>query len=344
LQTALFLAVDGLANGAVYALLGLGIVIIYLVTRVINIAHGDFAMLSAMTMVSLEQQQVPPTSLLLAAGCIAWGLASAVAARRGGVAAIGRPLLVAAACAAAAYALPWIALAAGTPPALSGAVAILLVACLGPVFHRLAIEPIPRASVLVYIIVTLGAHLIVQGMTLHLWGPQALSVAPMLSGALHLGGVSISHQALLVLLATALAMAGLYTAFRYTLAGKALQASAVNRTGAVLCGIGVEHAGRLAFFFGAALAGLAGVLLAPLVGVHYEMGFLVGLKGFVGATMGGLVSYPGAVLGALIIGALESWFSYLSSAFRDALVFALIVPLLLLQSWYLKRRGGTLDH
>lgn len=344
MQTFLFLTADGLANGAIYALLGLGIVIIYLVTRVINIAHGDFAMLSAMTLVSLEQGQMPPTCALVVCGILVWTVADCFASwrRHGGFA--WRVLCHGLVAAMAAFALPALLLAWGAPRWALIAMAVLLVGVLGPIFYRLAIEPIPKASVLVYIIVTLGAHLVVQGVSLHLWGPQAMSVAPMLSGSVTLGPIAMSYQALLVIAITAITMACLFSAFAWTLHGKALRAASLNQVGAVLCGIGVQQSGRVAFLVGASLAALAGVLLAPLVGVHYEMGFLVGLKGFVGATMGGLASYPGAVIGAMTIGVLESCFAYLSSAYRDALVFTLIVPLLLLQSRLAARRGGSHEH
>ena len=336
LDTLLFLGIDGLTSGAVYALLGLGIVLIYLVTRVINIAHGDFAMLAAMTLVSLEQGLLPGTSYLLGAGALLWGALSALAARRQGAWAIARPCLGALATAALA--------SLRAPAALNAAAAVLMVSALGPMFHRLAIEPIARASVLVYIIVTLGMHLILQGLALQLWGPQAHSVAPLLDGSLAIGAVVISHQSLLVLGLTVLLVVALYLGFNHTLAGTALRACAVNRTGADLCGIEVASAGRRAFGLGAGLAAVAGVLIAPVVGVHYEMGFLIGLKGFVGATLGGLVSYPGAIVGGVLIGGFESVFSYLSSAYRDALVFLLIIPILLLQTARHKRRGVVHGH
>lgn len=343
-DTFLFLAVDGLTSGAVYALLGLGIVLIYLVTRVINIAHGDFAMLAAMTLVSLEQGRLPGTSYLLVAGVSLWGLLAIWSRRHAGWATMFAPVLPTVAVAAAAVLLP-MGLAALQAPALANAAAaVLLVAALGPVFHRIAIEPIPHASVLVYIIVTLGMHLVLQGLTLQLWGPQAHSVAPLLSGSFNLGPVVVSYQSLLVVASTAVLVAALYLCFSHTLTGKALRACAVNRTGADLCGIQVASAGRRAFFLGAGLAAVAGVLIAPVVGVHYEMGFLIGLKGFVGATLGGLVTYPGAILGGLLIGSFESWFSYLSSAYRDALVFLLIIPLLLIQTARMKRRGAVHEH
>ena len=333
LDTLLFLGIDGLTSGAVYALLGLGIVLIYLVTRVINIAHGDFAMLAAMTLVSLEQGLLPGTSYLLGAGALLWGALSALAARRQGAWAIARPCLGALATAALAFALPLALAALRAPAALNAAAAVLMVSALGPMFHRLAIEPIPRASVLVYIIVTLGMHLILQGLALQLWGPQAHSVAPLLDGSLAIGAVMISHQSLLVLGLTVLLVVALYLGFNHTLAGTALRACAVNRTGADLCGIEVASAGRRAFGLGAGLAAVAGVLIAPVVGVHYEMGFLIGLKGFVAAVFAGLTSFPLALVGALGVGLVEAFGSFWASAFKEVIVFTAILPVLLWRSF-----------
>ena len=100
-------------------------------------------------------------------------------------------------------------------------------------------------------------------------------------------------------------------------------------------------AGRLSYFLAAALSGASGMLLAPLVTAHYEMGFVVGLKGFVGAAMGGLVNYPLSVAGVFIVGVLESFASFLSSSYRDALVFAMVIPILL---WRNSRAGADLTN
>ena len=218
------------------------------------------------------------------------GRAQRPAARRQGAWAIARPCLGALAT-AAPRALPLALAALRAPAALNAAAAVLMVSALGPMFHRLAIEPIPRASVLVYIIVTLGMHLILQGLALQLWGPQAHSVAPLLDGSLAIGAVVISHQSLLVLGLTVLLVVALYLGFNHTLAGTALRACAGNRTGADLCGIEVASAGRRAFGLGAGLAAVAGVLIAPWRGALRD-GLPHRAQSFVGATLGGLVSYP----------------------------------------------------
>ena len=136
----------------------------------------------------------------------------------------------------------------------------------------------------------------------------------------------------LVLLATAVLITGLFLFFRRSINGKALRAAAVCRRGAQLVGISAEGAGRSAFTLAALIAALCGVLIAPLATVYFDSGFLFGLKGFVGAIFGGLVSYPAAAAGALLVGLLESYASFEASAFKEVIVFGLIVPVLLWRS------------
>ncbi|MNR19677.1 High-affinity branched-chain amino acid transport system permease protein LivH [compost metagenome] len=197
---------------------------------------------------------------------------------------------------------------------------------------------------LVYIIITLGTHMVIQGVALSFWGPEAFAVEPLSKGVATIEPISLSYQSLLIVGATGALFAALFAYFVFTLRGKALRASSVNRAGARLCGIRVERAGRTAFFVATGLAAAAGILIAPVIGVHYEMGFLVGLKGFVGATLGGLISYPGAVAGGLLVGLLESAFSFGMSAYRDALVFMMIVPILILRTALQLRKGLGANH
>jgi len=114
--------------------------------------------------------------------------------------------------------------------------------------------------------------------------------------------------------------------------GKALRATAVNRLGARLMGIPTEFAGRLSFFLCALIGALSGILIAPITTIYYDTGFLIGLKGFVGAIVGGLASYPVAALGALLVGLLESYSSFWASAYKEVIVFTLIIPVLLIRS------------
>ncbi len=334
----LFLTVDGLTNGAIYALSALGIVLVYTVTRVINVAQGDFAMLGALTLVSLEAGQLPGTLYLIMIGLAVWiGLDTWKYRKRPLLAA--RSVICGIIAVGIAFAVAWAALTLKMPTAVNVVIAVALVGALGPILHRVAIEPIPNASVIVYIIITLGAHMIAQGMALALWGPEPHAVDAFATGMFSVGPVLVTYQSAIIVTFVIALFAALSCFFGFTLTGKALRASALNRLGAQLCGVRVATAGRLAFFFGAGLGAISGILMAPLVGAHYEMGFLSGLKGFVGATLGGLVNYPPAVFGALVIGLLESFFGYTVSQYRDALVFLMIIPILLVLTVRTARRG-----
>src|SRR6185369_12479686 len=115
----------------------------------------------------------------------------------------------------------------------------------------------------------------------------------------------------------------------HTMHGRALRATASNRRGAALMGISSDMAGITSFTLTTFICTTAGILIAPFVTVYYNSGFLISLKAFVGATVGAMVSYPLAAAGALGIGIFESFAAFWSSAYKESLVFALMVPILL---------------
>jgi branched-chain amino acid transport system permease protein len=117
------------------------------------------------------------------------------------------------------------------------------------------------------------------------------------------------------------------------MAGRALRATAVNRVGARLVGIRPARTGTIAYFIASLLAGISAILIGPTTTIYYDSGFMIGLKAFVGAIIGGFTSYPIAALGALFVGVLESFASFWSSAFKEVTVFSLLIPVLLWQSW-----------
>jgi branched-chain amino acid transport system permease protein len=125
----------------------------------------------------------------------------------------------------------------------------------------------------------------------------------------------------------------LYLFFERTLRGKALRATAVNRLGARLMGISTSGAGHLSFGLAAFIGALSGLLIGPATTMFYDSGFLIGLKGFVAAIFGGLASYPAAALGAIFVGMLESFGSFWASAFKEVIVFTVIIPVLLWRSF-----------
>ncbi|RIQ54566.1 branched-chain amino acid ABC transporter permease [Bordetella avium] len=339
LRTALFLLADGLTNGAVYALVAISLVLIFTTTRVVNIAQGEYVAFGALTLASFIEGSIAPIVWVLAIGgaaCLLLDLRQAVLNRRSVLRPIGQY-----AAAAAVLAMLTLAACKSGSLGLQMLAALALVASLGPIVYRLTVEPNPGNSSVVLVIIGVGVSMIMHPLALLLWGADPRPVPAISDGRLTLGSMDIAYQSLFVMAASISAALALFAFFRFTLLGKALRAASVNREGAQYCGIPVVLAGRLSFFLAAALSGASGLLLAPLVTAHYEMGFVVGLKGFVGAAMGGLVNYPLSVLGVVIVGMLESLASFLSSSYRDAVVFALVIPIML---WRNRHAQEDLDE
>jgi branched-chain amino acid transport system permease protein len=137
---------------------------------------------------------------------------------------------------------------------------------------------------------------------------------------------------LLIVGSSALFSLLLFVVFERTLIGKALRATAVNRVGARLVGILPSTTGAIAFLMASALAGISGILIGSVATLYYDSGFLIGLKAFVGAIIGGLVSYPATAVGAILVGLFESYAAFWNSAFKEVLVFSLLIPVLIYQS------------
>ena len=106
----------------------------------------------------------------------------------------------------------------------------------------------------------------------------------------------------------------------------------MNRAGARLVGSSPDFAGALTFALAGLLCAFSGVLIGPITTIYYDSGFLISLKGFVGAIIGGLSSYPLSAAGALLVGLIESFSSFWASAFKEVIVFTLIIPVLLWRS------------
>jgi branched-chain amino acid transport system permease protein len=330
----LTLLFDGLTNGAIYAFLALGIVVLYSVTSVINVAQGEFVMLAALTVVSLRAAQIPGTLYIVIAGVLAWGLFEAAAAlRRRRWSRVLLALLLAVGAATVLYlGVAWAA-ASRLGYVQQIVLAVALTTLLGPLSYRLIVQPLPRASVLVFLILTIGLHLALRGLGLAFWGPQPYGIPPFQAGGVALGPIFVSYQALWLLAVSALMMTFLYLFFERTIYGKALRAAAVNRLGARLSGISAVQAGSVSFTISVFLSAVAGVLITPITKMVYDFGFVLGLKGFVGAIVGGLTNPLLAVAGALFVGVAEQFSAfYLSSAYREVLVFLLIIPVLLVRS------------
>lgn len=324
---------DGITNGAVYVLLALSLVLVFAVTRVIWVPAGEFVAFGTLTLASLQLGRVPGiVSLLAATALVAAAMEGVACWRRGEARAIPRQVAIwagvplAIAAAAGALAQPEL------PFWLQVLLTLALVTPLGPLLYRIAYQPIAEAPVLVLLIVSVAVHFALTGLGLFFFGAEGSRTPPFSSASFGLGNVAVSAQSLLVVLTSIALIGGLALFFGRTLVGKALRATALNRIGARLVGVSPNLAGALTFTLAALMCTFSGVLIGPITTVYYDSGFLVSLKGFVGAIIGGLVSYPLAAAGALLVGLIEAFASFWASGFKEVIVFTLIIPVLLWRS------------
>ncbi|MET0278797.1 MAG: branched-chain amino acid ABC transporter permease [Pseudorhodoplanes sp.] len=330
---ALFLSQDGVINGAVYALVAIALVMVFAVTRVILVPQGEYVAFTAMTIAALEAGRIPSTGwLLLALGVLAT-IATLVqqfrilSLRR----LLGILLLYVALPALLLFATIQLApLKLGT--AANIALAVALTVPMGPMIYQIAFAPLAKASVLVLLIAAFGVHFALLGMGLAFFGPEGIGTTPLISKSFELGELVVTGQSVVVLITTLLMLVLFALFFERTLLGKALRACSSNRLGARLVGIPTALAGQVAFALAAALGAVSGVLIGSLQTVYYDSGFLIGLKAFVAAILGGLVSFPLTVAASLFVGIAEAFFSFFASNFKEALVFSLIIPVLVWRS------------
>lgn len=326
LQIALMLAQDGVVNGAIYALMALALVLVFSVTRVIFIPQGEFVAYAALSMAALQAGHAPAVLWLLVVLSILTLLVETWRHMRGthvdwwstGFWTVGLPAI--------ALALIW-----GLKPTsqLGQTLAVLaLITPMGPLVYRLAFRPLAHATVLILLIVSVALHGVLVGLGLYFFGAEGSRTAPYSEARWELGGIPVTGQSLVVVAAVIILVAVMFLFFERSIIGKALRATAMNRVGARLMGIPTELSGDLSFALAGLIGAVCGILIAPITTIYYDTGFIIGLKGFVAAIFGGLSSYPLAVLGALLVGQLESFASFWASAFKEVLVFTLIIPVL----------------
>jgi branched-chain amino acid transport system permease protein len=333
LQIALLLGQDGISNGAIYALLSLALVLVFAVTRVIFIPQGEFVAFGALTLASLQAGNLPGTLwLLIGLGLVAAGVDVAISLRDGQPRRIPRILALNCGLPLALAGLLSAFPAAGLPLPLQVLLTLALVVPLGPLIYRLVFQPIAEASVLVLLIVAVSLHVTLTGVGLYFFGAEGSRTPAFTDASFDIGDALIQGQTLLVVASSLALIVALYFFFERTLWGKALRATAMNRTGARLMGISASMAGNLSFSLAALIGAFSGVLISPITTIYYDSGFLIGLKGFVGAIFGGMASYPLAAAGAVLVGLLESYSSFWASAFKEVIVFTLIIPVLLWRS------------
>jgi len=218
------------------------------------------------------------------------------------------------------------------PLVLQVVLTLAIVVPMGPMMYRLMYQPIASAPVLILLIVSVALHIAMVGLGLLFFGAEGHRTPAFSELSFDLGPLMVTGQTIWVLVVSVLLIVALYQFFERTLYGKALRATAINRVGAQLMGISPALAGKLTFFLAAFIGALSGVLIAPITTIYYDTGFLIGLKGFVAAIIGGLASYPIAALGAIAVGLLEAFASFWASAYKEVIVFTLIIPVLLWRS------------
>ena len=330
---ALILSQDGITSGAIYALLAFCILLVFTVTRILLISIGEFAVYGALTMAALQAGQ--PTKIVwLLCGLVVINLFLDLYAhfrhrqqllwKRHAV-----MLMYAAVVSAAMYWLPLASLSTLSQIILT----LAIITPLGPQIYRTFFQSLVAAPSLVLLIVSIAVHVSLVGTALLIFGPNGAQTTPFSDRTFEVGSLLINSQTLWIIF-TFFALIILFSYFfNKTLYGKALRATAINRMGARLMGISPIFAGKITFTFAAFIGGLSGILIAPVTTLYYDSGFLISLKGFVGAIIGGLVSFPVAALGSLVVGLVEAFSMFWASDYKEIIVFTLIIPFLLWKSF-----------
>ncbi|MBX3159889.1 MAG: branched-chain amino acid ABC transporter permease [Deltaproteobacteria bacterium] len=340
---ALILAEDGILTGAIYALLALASVLVFATTRIIFVPQGEFVTFGALTLAAFQLGQTPNiiylVGLLAAIVCVMDGVALVRARRvhRLPHMLVVNALLPALVIAAAIYFGP------RKPAALIQILlTVALIVPLGPFVYRIAFQPVANASVRLLFVIAIAVHFVLQGAGLLSFGPEGFRVDPLIDGQLTFGTMTVSSQALLIV-GTGIAFAILlYLLFEFTVLGKALRATAVNRLGARIVGISYPMVGKLCLALAALIGVISGILAGGLTTIYYDSGFIIGLKAFVAAVVGGIGNVRGAALGAVMIAGVEQFgAAYFSTKLQDVYVFLILIAVLLVKPSGLLGRAVT---
>jgi len=200
----------------------------------------------------------------------------------------------------------------------------------GLLFERLAIRPLRNPTPISLVIITIGGSILIRGLTMLAWGKDTHSLPPF-SGEnpIAIGGATILPQHIWILGITLLIIAANKFYFYHTISGKAMRACSYNRRAAGLVGIDVRRMVLFSFIISSAMGSVAGIIIAPLTMTAYDVGIMLGLKGFCAAIIGGMSSGMATVIGGLILGVLESLGAGLiSSGYKDAIAFIILLLLL----------------
>jgi len=332
-QIAVLLGQDGITNGAIYALLALSIILVFTVTRILLIPLGEFVTYGALTMAAFQSGRATGVVWLLVAMIIIDCLLDIRHLIKNGFdSRKAQWILLKLIYAGAMVAFTQLFNLSEVPMFVQVLLTLLLLVPIGPMMYRLFFQPIASAQPLVLLIVSIALHVTMVGVGLLLFGPEGGRTQPFSDTVIRLGSVMLKSQTLWVIIVSVLLIIFLFLAFERTLYGKALRAAAVNRMGARLMGISPDFAGKATFALAAFIGVLSGILIAPITTLYFDSGFIISLKGFVGAIIGGLISYPLAAIGAVGVGLVEAFSMFWASDYKEVIVFTLIIPFLIWRS------------
>jgi branched-chain amino acid transport system permease protein len=269
--------VNGLVSGGIYAIVAAGFITIYNVSKVINMAQGEFLMLGGMLTVTF--------------------------------------------------------IGSGIPYFASIILAVLLVILIGMAMQKFIIAPAKTTNAISLIILTIGLSTLIKGIASLLWGKDPFALEPLTSNdPINIAGVSIAQQSLWVILTVIVILVGLWYLTDKTLLGKKINACSVNQQAARLMGISPAKMMMLAFALSAGMGAIAGIVIAPLNVTSYDVGTLLGVKGFAAVILGGVGNPLGAIIAGFVLGLIESLSAgYISSGLKDAIAFLVLIAVLLVK-------------
>ncbi|BCS53994.1 branched-chain amino acid ABC transporter permease [Geobacter sp. SVR] len=219
------------------------------------------------------------------------------------------------------------------PPWAAVPCAVAAATVIGLLFERLAIRPLRKPTPISLVIITIGGSILIRGLAMLVWGKDTHSIPPF-SGdePIAVGGATILPQHLWILAITLVIVVINRFYFYHTISGKAMRACSYNRTAAGLVGIDVQRMVLFSFMISSAMGAIAGIIVAPLTMTAYDVGVMLGLKGFCAAIIGGMSSGLATVVGGLILGILESLGAGLiSSGYKDAIAFIILLLILFIR-------------
>lgn len=293
--------INGLALGAVYALIALGYTMVYGILQLINFAHGEVYMLGAYLGIIVfgALTSVPVIGTVTAMGIYPGDQSYVIAA-----------------------------------VVVSMMVSMFFCSGFGAAIERIAYRPLRNATKLAPLISAVGMSIILQNFVMLSQGKEYKNLQPVFpSEGISVFGANISPVQIFILTSSIVIMLALHLFVSKTKMGKAMRATSQDRVMAGLVGININQVISVTFMIGSALAAVAGVMATLYYGVvHFFMGYVAGIKAFTAAVLGGIGSIPGAMLGGFMLGLIENFgASYVSSVYKDAFAFLVLIITLVIR-------------